>query len=370
MGLTKILQPSVSLTLANADREVANTAQKVLIVGQKNGGTATSGALVENISSSGAPENALFGEDSMVSAMIRAFKKVNKVVQVDVISLDDSGTTDRVVDTVFAGAATAAGTITVVVGSEIDHTFTVAIPDTTANTAIPALLVTAINADTKVPFTAADGTLGRLELTAVNAGTVANDLGIEIIVDVAGITIGTPMVETTAGATDPTLTNVLDAATGRYQGIVWPYADQTEPARFLGLRTNVVNNVLDGVAITTIQDTTSALAATTLNALNDQNLVLFVDKQEAEITSTTENYLGPSQNEASYVKSALFAGIRALRLTSGQIITQFLTSGASLDQFGGTALASLPYFNTPQGGPRLDGPGDRGNLHRGRLGDG
>ena len=67
-----------------------------------------------------------------------------------------------------------------------------------------------------------------------------------------------------------------------------------------------------------------------------------MDKQESETL-----YIGPAMNEPSYSKSATFAGIRSLRLTQDASISQFLTSTASADQFGGPALASLPYFNTP-----------------------
>jgi phage tail sheath gpL-like len=43
----------------------------------------------------------------------------------------------------------------------------------------------------------------------------------------------------------------------------------------------------------------------------------------------------------------MFAAVRSLRLTQDASISRYLTSSASLDQFGGPALASLPYFNTP-----------------------
>lgn len=341
MSGTQILQPSVSITLANADATVLPGPQKVLMVGQKTAaGSATSGTLVTNIASTGAPENALFGQDSMLSAMIRAFKKVNGIVQLDVIPLDDAGGgVPRVVDFTVVGPSTAAGTITVTTGSEVNHKFEVAIASGDSATVIAGNIISAVNADLNVPFTASN-VAGAVTLTAVNDGTVANDLGVEVVVDAAGVSVAS-VTETTAGATDPTLTGVLDVATDRYQGIVWPYADETVLAAYLLPRRNASNKILDGVGFITIQDSFSG-AMTTLSALNNQDLVFFVDKTESETL-----YLGPAQNEASYVKSAIFAGIRALRLTTDASISQFLTSSASLDQFGGPALASLPYFNTP-----------------------
>lgn len=341
MSGTQIAQPSVSITLVNADTAVENTDQRVLLVGQKTAaGSATSGVLVENLASTGAPENALFGEDSQLAAMVRAFKSVNQLVRVDAIPLDDDGSgVPRVVDFTVVGPATADGTITVVAGSETLHKFEVAISSGDSETTIAAAIVAAITADTKCPFNAGN-VAGAVTLTAVNDGTVANDLGVEVIVDATGVSVAS-VTETTPGATDPTLTGVLDVATGRYQTIVWPYAAQTVPAAFLGPRFNATNVILDGVAVTTIQDTHSNLLST-LGALNDQNLVIFADQQVTEA-----RYLGPALNEPSYSKSAVFAGIRSLRLTQDASISQFLTSTASLDQFGGPALASLPYFNTP-----------------------
>lgn len=344
MGETQILQPAVTLTLANADREVSNTAQKVLIVGQKvAAGSATTGVLQSNLSSSGAPEDALFGINSQVAGCIRAFRLINKTVQLDVIGLDDASGTPRLVIVTFAGTSTEAGTIVIVVGSETLHRFEIPIPSGTAHTAIPAIALAIINADTKCPFTAADGTSGVLNLTADNDGTIANDLGVETSGTVAGIT-GMAVTETTPGATDPTLTTVLSVATERYQAVVWPYGSATAIDTlllFLDPRFNPTNAILDGVGFVSNVDTHTNLLADG-NAENSASLVIFGDKLETET-----NYLGPAQNEPSYSKSAMFAAIRSLRLTQDASIAQYLTSSATLDQFGGPALASLPYFNTP-----------------------
>lgn len=341
MSGTQILQPSVSIALVNADAVVQNTVQRALLIGQKtSAGSATSGSLVQNLSSAGAPENALFGEDSMLAEMVRAFKRVNKVVIVDAIPLEDNASgVPRVIDFTVVSPGVTAGTITVTVGSSLLHEFEIAVAVGDSATDVADAITAAINADTKVGFTAGN-VAGAVTLTAVNDGTVYNDLGIEIVIEDTDATVAS-VTETTAGSVDPVLTGILDVATERYQGIVWPYETSTVLASYLTPRFNPSNAILDGVGFVTIQDTHSNLL-TTLGALNDQNLVHFVDKQESETL-----YLGPSQNEASFVKSAYFAGIRALRLTADASISRFLTSSASLDQFGGPALASLPYFNTP-----------------------
>lgn len=345
MSGTQIKQPSVSIALANADSTVQITDQQVLIVGQQNAGTAVSGDLEQNIGTAG-EEDALYGADSMLAEEIREFRKINKVNRVDAIGIDDDGSgVPRVVTFTVAGPATAAGTVTVITGSQVNHSFSVAVASADSETDVADAITAAINADLSVPFTAGN-VAGLVTLTAVNDGTVANDLGIEVITAAAGITLSVQIAEDTAGATDPTLTGILDVATDRYQTLVWPYKDTTVVAAYLLARQDPTNAILDGVAIYNIQGTLSEALAI-LNALNDRNLVPFVDKTTDETTGTVKGYLGPAMNEASYVKSAQFAAIHALRLTSGQNIASFLTSSASRDQFGGPALGSLPYFNTP-----------------------
>ena len=341
--MTTILQPRVSLALASAEQDVQNTPQKVLLVGQITiAGSAADGSLTENVASTGDPEDALFGENSQLASMVRHFKSVNSIVQVDCLAVDDAGGgTAREVTVTFIGTATEAGTLTIVVGSEVDHAIDVAVASADDETAIALAAKTAINLDTEAPFTA-DSSSGVLTLTAVNAGTVANTLGVEAIGEVAGVT-GQAVAESVPGATDPTLTDILDVATSRYQGIVWPWSEnsQTQPVEdYLNVRFNAENAILDGVAFTPVVDS-HANVLTLLDGLNSHDLVIFADKLESET-----DYAGPAQNEAGYNKCALFVGIRALRLTSDASISRFLVSSASKDQFGGPALASLPYFNT------------------------
>jgi hypothetical protein len=341
MASTVVL-PEVTATLVNASQAVQNTAQKVLFVGQMvAAGTATAGALVENIGNSG-EEDALFGATSMLAAMIRAARLLNPVVIFDAIPLDDDGgATDSTGTLVVAGTtADAAGTLIVRVGSQRNHSYTIAIAATNTPTIVGDAIAAAITADANSPVTAANST-GTVTLTSVNAGTYCNDFGLSMEGAVPSLTFATtPMA---SGATDPTLTGILDVVgTNRYQGIVWPYADDTTVVRtFLDARFNVTNDVLDGVAFTAKTDSL-ANHLSTLGALNTQTLVTVADKLENESA-----YEGPSQLEIPAVKASQFAAIRALRLTDGQSISSFVTTTAPLDQFGGAALASLPYFNTP-----------------------
>jgi len=341
---TTIRQPKVTVNIVNASATVGNTQQRILFVGQKTAaGSATASALIESITNGGA-EDALFGRDSMLATLIRANKVRNQQVQVDAISLDDDGSGVDATSTItVVGTATEAGTFTVITGSERNHKFSVAVADTDTETLIAAAIVAAVNADLDVPVTAAN-VAGVVTFTAINAGTYGNSIGIEIRGTVAGIS-STNVVGMASGATDPTLTAVFDViGDKRYQAIVWPYPNDTAELRtLLDARFNADGNVLDGVGFTALADTVSNLR-TLGAALNSQSLVIIGDQLETET-----NYSGPAIVEIPMVVASQFAGFRGLRLdTDGFSIADLvIATNGPLDAFGGPALASKPYFNTP-----------------------
>ncbi len=341
-----VAQPAITVNIVGASTLVANTSQKVLFVGQQTTGTATGGALVENIQNDTAAINALFGADSMIAAMIRSARDLNTVTQFDAIPLDDNGGgVDATGDVTVTGTATDDGTVTVVIGSEKNHTLNVAVSNTDSAITIAGNIRTAITADTTIPVLGS-GASATVVLTAINAGTLGNDIGISVSSDTPGVSLTiTPM---TSGSTNPVLTTVLDVVgESRYQAIVWPYVGITAEldvvVDFLDARFNVNNSVQDGVAFGGISDSHANLLVL-LNARNSQSLVVFSDKLE----SIANDYEASAVFELSPVKSSQFAAIRGLRLTTGASISQFvLSNNGPLDSIGGPALASKPYFNTP-----------------------
>ncbi len=336
-----VAQPRATVSIVPASIAVENTAHKILYIGQKtSAGTSAGGGLVENILNDNS-EDTLFGINSMLAGMVRAGKKENQLTQMDAIALDDDGSgVDATCTIVITGPSTEAGTLTVVVGSEKNHKLSVAVASGDSATVIGDAIVAAIVADTKIPVSSANVT-GTVTLTAINAGTLGNDIGISVVGAIAGV--GHSVTVMTGGATDPTLTSVFDViGEKRYQTIIWPYAADTSELRtLLDARFNVVNKVQDGIGITTMQDTLSN-HTTLLDALNSQSLTYFCDKIESETS-----YKASSQFELSPVKSAIFGAIRGLRLTDGASISQYvITTNGPLDAFGGPALSSKPYFNT------------------------
>lgn len=338
--MTTVSEPFVTVTIVNATEPVGNTPQKVLFVGQQDGGTAVSGALQENILNDSSWDT-LYGSGSMLAAMIRAARKENPITQFDAIGLDDDGSgIDATATIVLSGLPTASGEIVFSIGSKINNTYTVAVEDTDDLDDIGTKMVAEVTGDPTSPVTA-DFVDPTLTLTAKNAGTYGNTLGIASSSATPGVTVANTAF--TIGAVDPDVTDVFDVVgDNRYQGVIWPYADVTELTSFLDPRFNVDNDVLDGCGFVSVTDT-STNHQTRLDALNSENLVEICDA-----TITTDEQKGPAQLEIPVVKASMFGAIRALRLTEDANISEYVIStNGALDAFGGPALASKPYFNTP-----------------------
>lgn len=345
-GQTVIEQPKVSLTLEGAAQTVGNTAHKVLVVGQMlAAGSAVSGELQEQIGNDNS-ENTLFGITSMLAEMIRNFKgtlsaPLNRVTRVDAIGLDDAvGTQATGTVTFTGGPATAAGTITVDIGSSRNHSYAIAIAIGDTVTVIGDALDVLVAADTKRQASSSNA-VGVVTFTAEHDGTVGNGIGIRVTGSVAGIT--SAVTAMTGGATDPSLTTLFDVvADERYQTIIWPANwGFTALTDFLDPRFNVSGKVLDGVGITSLTDTFANIG-TALDAENSESLAIHANKKVDDAL-----YKGSSIFELDYAISAQFAAVRALRLTDGASIASFVVGEAGLDNFGGTHLSSKPYFNTP-----------------------
>lgn len=337
-----VSQPEVTISVLPAKGTISNSPQRVLFIGQMlAAGTATAGELTENIGNNG-EEDALFVKTSMLAQMVRQAKTLNQVTQFDAIALDDAGAGVAATGTIaFSGTSSAAGTLIVKIGSGENYAMELTIPDSTAAAAVGDLLVTAVTALTNAPFTASNST-GTVTITSVHKGEFGNDVGYKVEGAVADITVALTL--PTNGATDPTLTNIFDVIDGeRYQTIVWPstYALSTLTTE-LDSRFDSTNDILDGVGITTQMDTFANLQ-TAGNAENSKSLTII-----GNALLTDAAHKGGALLEFSDVMSSKFAAIRALRLTEGASISQFVTAtNGARDAFGGAALSSYPYFNTP-----------------------
>lgn len=337
---TQINQPNVSVSIAPATQLVSNQEQRILVIGQKTTGSAADGSLTTNILNDNSWNN-LFGADSMLSGLCRNVRKYNQESAMDALCLADNGAGVAATGQIaFTGTATAAGSYTFTIGSDdFEVVVPVAVGDTAASLA--TALAAGITALTECPVDAA-ATLGDCDLTAVNDGTVGNSIPLRVNTQVAGITVA--ITGMSGGSADPSFTNIFDVvANNRYQTVIWPYADDIDTVKdWLDARFNVTGKVLDGVAFVGIDDSKGDLE-TEANTHNSQSVVIIGDEQ------ISKTFLkGGAITEIPYAKAAQFGSIRALRNTDGASIGQFVIAReGALDRFGGMALASLPYFNTP-----------------------
>lgn len=336
-----ISKPNVTLNIIPADQLQSVAEHRVLLVGQLlPSGTAAPGDLVRDLDDATNVINGLFGARSNAAEMAREFKKYNRLTAVDFLPLADNGSAVQAEASVaFSGTATESGELIVTFGSDKRYRTIVSVNSGDTATAVANAAATAYAVYASSPFQVAAST-GTLTATAENGGTHANDWTVLVEGSVAGITF--TVTGWASGSADPSLTGVLDVlGTTRYHTVVWPGAySLSEIETLLNSRFNASNAVLDGVIFQTINGTLSSLKSYTA-ALNSQSLVVIGDK-----TVNKAARKGTALREMPDVVSAQAAALRSLRLTREGNLTQFLTTTAALDQFGGPALASLPYFNT------------------------
>jgi len=338
-----ISQPDVTFNIVPAQRDVSNTEPKVLIIGQKvSAGTATTGAVVENIGNDNEWDT-LFGKTSHLASMIRQFRRINEVTRIDVVPYDDAGAGVAATGTLaLTGPSTAAGTMYVTIGSNYDHKYTIIVASGASATTIGAAIEAAVTADTFAQFTASS-TTGTVTITSKHKGTLGNQIALKVTDMPAGV--GLTITTMASGATNPTISGLEALIDGqRYTTIVYPgtYATATIDTILDG-RLNVTNKVLDGVAILTKADSNANLL-TWVATLNQPLLVAFGNPLVAD----AGRFVGGAIAEISDNISAQVAAIRSLRLTTNANISRYVTGNSGpKDQFGGPHTASLPFFNTP-----------------------
>jgi phage tail sheath gpL-like len=339
-----IINPKINADIIPASLQETAEDVKILFVGQKtSSGSAAAGSLVQSIGSI-IEINAKFGEDSMIASGLRGAKKINKITRMDAIPLDDDGSAVAATATiVFAGTATSAGILYVDIGSKINNRYEIDVVNGDTATAVGGKLETAINND-GTSLVSAVNTTGSVALTAVNKGLEGDKIGIRTAGSHPGITI--TLSAMSGGATNPSLTNVFDVVGNiRYQYVVWPSTYDLDVLQgFLDGRFNSEVRILDGRALVSITDTLANLKTAGSAAARNSENILIHGNQLANLS----HYKGSAIFETDYVIASHFMAIAGLRLTDGAPISQFVdaTEGSS-DAFGGIALASLPFFNTP-----------------------
>lgn len=351
----KVSNPKVTVNKLPATLPTGLESQKILVIGQKlASGNAIAGQLYENITE--ADIITKFGAGSMLQGQLDPIFKIFKdsgssaLPSINVIALEDGAgvkaTNTLIVATTGIATATVAGTfIYYIAGRKYELPITVGETIADIGARIETLLT-----DANAPFTPADVT-NTITCTARNAGTVANNFPVKIEGvewDGSAWVIGNVSFAITAfvsGATDPTLTTVLDEVQEvRFQTCLAPYEYGTDflVKDFLDTRWNSVNKILDGVAVYGAVDTKANLVIDG-DALNSQSCYIDGNQLQAETY-----FIGDLTKLIPYQYQSQIGALRALRLTENSNILN-ITPAATygpLDGAGGKHIGSLPYFNT------------------------
>jgi len=334
-------EPRINASIRGDDNQIYAVPQNVLFVGQKtSAGTAVTGVLVPNIQNDNS-EDTLFGKNSCLAAMVRAYKKINQNTQIDCIPLTDNASSARATGTItFTGTAAQTGVINITVGSRLNNIYAVSVSAGDDETDVATAVAAAINADLTCPVTATSED-GAVTLNAVHKGLIGNDIGVQVDIKITGI--AAVLVGMASGTLNPTLTGVFDVVgEKRYQTVCCPqeygFAFLTN---FLDPRLNVENAIQDGVGIMSYRATLADFI-TNVTPLDSQSLTVLANRLVNDAL-----YKGNAIFELDYVIAAQFSAIRALRLTDGADISSYVVSNKANDQSGGVDLSSLPYHNTP-----------------------
>ncbi|PNX51999.1 MAG: hypothetical protein BV456_00975 [Thermoplasmata archaeon M8B2D] len=330
--------------------------QKILVIGQKlTAGNAIAGQLYKNISKGDIIEK--FGAGSMLQGQLDPIFKIfsdngsNKLPRVDVIPLDDNAggvqaTSDFVIDTTGGATATKSGIAILYVAGR-KYELPVVLGETIADIGakFEALLT-----DANAPFSVSELT-NTITMTARNKGSVGNSFPVKIEgleYDGSNWVIGNVSFVInafTGGLTDPTLTSVLDVVNEiRYQTCLAPieYGTDFLVKDFLDNRWNVINKILDGVAIYADTDTKANLI-TLGEGIDSQNVYICGNQLQSGAL-----FKGDLTKLPAYQVQSQIGALRAMRLTESANILNFTPASTYgvLDGAGGKHIGSLPYFNT------------------------
>jgi len=330
--------------------------EKILFIGQKiSSGTAVEGELYQGLESNLDYET-LAGKNSIAASMIRAAQAIvaNSEVkpQFDAIFFEDAAASVASAGNVtFTGTtASADATIYVSIGDSVNHRYKLDVSESDAPTAIGEALKDLINADDTAPVTAVN-TAGDVEVTAVNKGTEGDKLSIQVEGNIPGISLS--LIKMTGGVGVSVISSVLTTiANIRYQTMQMPATyDVDSLATFLDTRwePTATGIIKDGALIIVKTDTLANFKSST-TAQNKKVVSIFPNKStELLPVGVADLYLlGSAHCQMDYVIGAQIAAIRALRLTSGADISDYVDASVDSKDFtGGASISTLPYHNTP-----------------------
>tara|TARA_R110002096_G_scaffold50015_2_gene131732 strand:- start:1811 stop:3361 length:1551 start_codon:yes stop_codon:yes gene_type:complete len=339
--MSSISLPAVNFNIVAGAIDVANAPQKVLLIGQGVSGSVAAGSLTSRIGNA-SEEDTFFGRRTMIATMVREFRRINTVSQIDVVNIEDP-TTGAVAATstiTFVGTSTKSGNIEISIQSDKLHKFIVPVAIGSSESTVAASFQNFLVADDTLLFTSSVSA-GVISLTAVHTGEEMNNSTIRLITHIDGITTTIDAISGGVGVvTIPALNDLVGDT--RYQKIVYPaYYNHDIIKTFLDNRFSADNIILDGVAVLTKTSDANTLVADALT-LNSNSIILNCNKVTSE-----NNFKGGALAELNVIQSAQFCAIRALELTDGTNIARYRVGNNILNTAGGDYMAAVPLHNTP-----------------------
>jgi len=238
---------------------------KLLVIGQRLS-TGTVAAEVPTRVTNAAQAEAMAGRGSMLAEMLKALIAANRYMETWFIALDDDGAGNQATGTITVGGpATAAGTLNLyIAGTRVR----VGVASTDAAADIATAIVSAINADTTLPVTAAvnGGTPEQVDLTCRWKGETGNDIDVRHSYQngealPSGVTL--TIAAMSGGTANPDISDAVAVFGDEWwNSIVMPY---TDTANLNALRDELLvrwgpMKMLDGLAYAAFRGTHSATA--------------------------------------------------------------------------------------------------------------
>lgn len=336
-------RPKSTITIVG-ETPVNTTSEKtILLVGTMlSSGTATSNEIVSDLISDLEAET-FFGKKSIIAAMYKRFREINKKTRVDILPLTEPIGDPSTASVEFSGTATASGTLEVQVASAKKGAVSLSIAKgetasqiaTRLNTSLTSLL-------DALPMSSGVNT-GKVTITGSQDGVELNDAFIGVYGTVAGITY--TVTEFANGTATPTIdATIINAIPDdiRYKYVV--LSKECMKTLFVTefeQRFNVENQLIRGEVIQAL-DGTYANLNSAIDALNN--------RAESYLCSKIINFSnakGVGIRELTTLAVIDFVAVSTLALTTDAPITSYIPVSAvnAKDSLGGQALASLSYAN-------------------------
>lgn len=224
---SNIRTPGQYIEINNELAGIGSIEFQLLVLGQRLA-TGTVPAAQPILVSGAAQADEFFGRGSQLANMLNYIFAAKPAMTVRAIALDDAvGGVSATGTITFTGAASTAGSLAVYVGGERVRA---AIAEADSQDAIASAVVSAINAQTDFPVTAAvnGGTANQVDLTARNDGENGNYLSIEVLFESASqpTSPAIAVVDMAGGAGNPDIADAITVMGDEwYNWIVCPWTD-------------------------------------------------------------------------------------------------------------------------------------------------